>query len=293
MTQALLEIGEILDPGSSGLVRDWGSLRYADTQAVRATLAERHAPATVNKMLSALRRVLKEAWRLGQMDAESYHAAADVTSVRSTTGLRGRGLTPAELARLFEACEADDSPAGIRDASLLAVLYGAGVRRAEAVALTLADLDSTTGELRVRAGKGRKDRTTYMPEGALDAVVRWLELRGEAPGPLFCRVTKAGRILAGGSPLSGQAVLVILRKRALEGGVEQFSPHDLRRSYISDLLDAGADIVTVQRLAGHSAVTTTARYDRRLEDTKSAAAQRLRVPYRRASRRRPSHAERE
>jgi integrase/recombinase XerD len=281
MAGALMEIGEILEPGSSGLARDWSQVGYADTQAVRSTLTERHAPATVNKMLSALRRVLKEAWRLGQMDAETFHAAADVPSVRSTTGLRGRGLTSTELEGLFEACRSDDSPAGVRDAALLAVLYGAGVRRAEAVAFTLADLDRDTGELRVRAGKGRKDRTTYLPEGALEAVGAWLGVRGDDPGPLLLRISKAGNVSAGVQHLTGQAVLEILRKRALQAGVERFSPHDLRRSYISDLLDAGADIVTVQRLAGHSVVTTTARYDRRLEDTKAAASQRLRVPYRR------------
>jgi site-specific recombinase XerD len=181
------------------------------------------------------------------------------------------------LKALLAACSADETAAGARDAALIGLLYGAGLRRSEAVVLDVSDYDDATGMLVVRHGKGNRDRTVFATNGAADALADWLAVRGGTDGPLFLPVNKAGVI--GGHRLTGQAILCILRRRASEGGVTRLSPHDLRRTFISDLLDLGADISTVQRLAGHAQVTTTTRYDRRGEATKRRASELLHVPY--------------
>jgi integrase len=255
---------------------DWGALRYQHTAAVRALLADLYAPATANKMLAALRGVLREAWRLGLMSAEEHARAGDIPSVRGESAPRGRALISEELGRLFAACASDDTPAGKRDAALLAVLYGCGLRRGEAASLHLRDYAREDGSLRVHSGKGGKSRLVYATGGVSAAIESWIAVRGPRQGPLFCPINKAGKITL--RAISDQAVRKILNKRAQEAGVPSFSPHDLRRTMIGNLLDAGADISTVQRLAGHATVTTTARYDRRGEAAKRKAANLLSIP---------------
>ncbi len=282
MRQALQTIAGMLTSGRcDASTLEWGALRYQHTAAIRAALAAKYAPATANKMLSALRGTLKAAWRLGQIDATAYQQAADLEPVKGSTLPRGRALSAGELRALFDACAGDPSPAGARDAALLALLY-AGLRRSEAVALDLADYDPQAGALTVRAGKGHKDRTTYTDDGGREALADWLAIRGQEPGPLLYPVRKGGRLER--RRLSGDAVLEVLRRRAEQAHVSGFSPHDLRRTWIGDLLDAGADIATVQQLAGHANVQTTARYDRRPEATKRRAGNLLHVPYTRRPR---------
>jgi site-specific recombinase XerD len=259
----------------------WQMLTYAHTAAIRAVLAERHAPATANKMLAALRGTLKEAWRLGLMDVETYRRAADVGSVRGSTVPKGRSLAPGEIRALFTACADDPKPSGVRDAALVAVLYGGGLRRAEVVALDVRHYDAERRDLLVR-GKGRKERRVHLQPAARVALDAWLELRtqglrGVTSGALFLPITKSGRVTL--RRMTEQAVWNILEKRRKMAGVAPFSPHDVRRTFIGDLLDAGADISSVQQLAGHANVQTTARYDRRGERVRREAAELLHVPY--------------
>lgn len=279
MLAALERMAELASGGRVGALElPWQRMTYAETSALRARLAELYAPAGANLRLAALRGVLRESWRLGLMDAETYHRAIDLRSVRGSTLPKGRALSAGEVRALFDACARDDNrAAGARDSALFAVCYGGGLRRSEAVALDLADFNRETGALTVRSGKGRKDRSVYATNGARAALEHWLDLRGEEPGALLCPVSKSGTVEV--RRLSPQAVLNVCHKRAGGAKLEPFAPHDLRRSCVSALLDAGADLSVVQKLAGHASPVTTARYDRRGERAKLEAAELLHVPF--------------
>lgn len=283
MREALNAIAHLLTNGTSdALTLDWAALRYQHTAAVRSVLMEKYSPATANKMLCALRRTLKEARRLGLMAADDYDRAVDIQSVRGTRLLRGRALSQSEIAALMDACTSDLTAVGVRDTAMLAILM-VGLRRSEVVNLDLKDFNRRTRALTLRSAKGCKDRMNYLPEGAAMAVDDWLVIRGKASGPLLYPLDKAKRIIP--RRMSEQAVMSALQRRGSQAGVAPFSPHDLRRTFISDLLDAGADLVTVSQLAGHSSPSTTSRYDRRGEAAKLKAIDLVKVPYNRRKKR--------
>ena len=126
---------------------------------------------------------------------------------------------------------------------------------------------------RTPLGRRRKQRTVYLTEDGCRYVEAWICHRSDAPGPLFCpdqpgREARISRSAASRSPTSCGA-------GRMEAGTKPFSPHDLRRSLVTTLLDASEDVLTVQKLAGHADIATTARYDRRGERAKRRAVQRL------------------
>lgn len=255
----------------------WALVRYQHVGRLReALLEEGAAAATVNTILAAVRGVLREAWLLGEMTVEDYRRACEVDRVEAKPLPTGRDVSPAEVRALVAACEADATPAGARDAAMLAML-AVGMRRAEIVGCDLADLDLETGALRIIASKGGKSRIVYLAGAALDAVLDWLQVRGEEPGALLLPVDKWNRV--GTRRLTTQAIYNALRDRQVEAGVAPMTPHDFRRTAAGSMLDAGVDIATVAAFLGHASVTTTQRYDRRGERAKAAAAGQILFPY--------------
>jgi site-specific recombinase XerD len=260
------------------LQHPWHTTTFAKALVLREQLGQVYKYTTVNKHLSALRGVLKMCWRNKLMSGEDYHAAVSIESIGGSSLPAGRSIRSGELAALMDVCARDPRPIGRRDAALIAVLYTCGLRRAEASALDLADYERDMRALTIR-GKRNKERLSYIPDtGAADAVKDWLAVRGDAPGPLFYSIYRSGRFT--GRRLARQSIYDALAARAKMAGVAKLSPHDFRRTFVGDLLEQGADIAIVQKMAGHASVVTTARYDRRGEEAKMRAADRLHVPYR-------------
>jgi integrase/recombinase XerD len=273
---ALNKVALLISSGDShSQSLDWARLTYVQTAAVRTALSERYAPNTTKRMLAALRGVLKESWRLSLMTHDEYSRAADIAPVRGQLPPRGRALNDIELEKLFKACQADQTVAGVRDAAILGLLYGSGLRRSEVVRLDIPDFDSESGVLTIR-GKGKQARAAYVVEEARAMLDRWLRVRGISSGPMFLPVTKSGHFRP--QRLTCEGIAHLLAKRAGAANIAHISTHDLRRSFVTHLLDAGADLAVVQKLAGHRQISTTAIYDKRGEAAKLKAIKLLRIP---------------
>lgn len=167
-------------------------------------------------------------------------------------------LTRAETDRLLGMADAE-GPSGVRDRIILELLYGCGLRVGELCALDVTDLDRREGALRVR-GKGDKERVVPVGEPALAAAARWLDsARGEMlagkASPAFLLNRRGGR-------LSRVSVWQTLKRCAAAAGLrpQRLTPHILRHTYATHLLEGGADLRVVQELLGHADISTTEIY---------------------------------
>jgi site-specific recombinase XerD len=280
MASALRGAAELL--GSSVAELAWSRLTFGHMTGLRSLLVDGGgAPASANKMLCAVRGVLLAAVRLGKMEREAMIAAVAISPLRGHREAPGRSLAPEEIAAMVTAC-ADKGLIGARDRALLALLFGGGLRRSEIVALDVAGVDELErdGELRVR-GKGDKERRVALPYSVRRAVQAWLHARVRVTfvplaSPLFVRLAK-GRLTS--SRLSSSGVYFALARLAERAGVSHFSPHDLRRTYIGDLFDAGVDVATIQTLTGHASPATSTKYDRRPARARRDAAAKIGFPF--------------
>lgn len=290
MRAALDRILRLLRANVAIEVFPWHQLRHEHVSAIRAQLAERAAPATAQLSLSALRGVLRSAWRLGLLDSDGYQRAVDIPPIRGSR-VKGRHVSPADIRQLFAACDAaKDKWLGARNAAVVALLFGAGLRRSEAVELDIDDIDLETGQVKV-LGKGNKERLTYLPEGSLDAIQVWIDIRTQtgiqsirgrrttALVPQTSALLLSGKHGHNHRRMTPGGILFALNAAAKKAGIKPFTPHDLRRTFIGELLDAGADLASIQNMVGHSSPTTTSRYDRRGERAKKKSASLLHVPY--------------
>lgn len=261
MTHALETVARLVSQGRLGLQEfPWWNLRYQHMEAIRARLLT-GSPATAKKTITAVRQVLLRCRRLNMMTGDEYAAAIDIPRITAKSELKGRLITHEEIIKLIESCES--SPIGARDRTIVIMLTLGGMRRSEVSMLLLQDYSARNRLLFVRKGKGNKPREVPVNDDLAKALESWLLVRGNEPGPLICRVLKGDRV-APQLSLSDQSIFDVVVKLAKKAGLEErISPHDFRRTLISNLLDNGTDIKTISKIVGHEQIETTGKYDRR------------------------------
>jgi integrase/recombinase XerD len=217
---------------------------------------------SAGRTIVAVRGFHRFAVREGNVDADTAGAIRPPTPARRLP----KAIAVEDVERLLEAAGAEGTPRAQRDRALLEVLYGTGARISEAVGLDIDDVDLDAGMARL-FGKGSKDRMVPLGSYAKAALERYLTL-GRPTLAVATPSSRGGRdsraavfLNARGGRLSRQSAWTVLRTAATRAGLTAgISPHTLRHSFATHLLDGGADVRVVQELLGHASVTTTQIY---------------------------------
>lgn len=212
---------------------------------------------SVARKLASLRTFFKYLLRQGKILLNPAQRVASPKLPRTLSSF----LSVDEATALLESADSP-TPQGLRDRSILEVFYGGGIRLSELVGLDLSDLDMETGLIRVQ-GKGGKERIGPIGSYAISALRDYLARRDE----FFSQAKKGEReetavfLNRWGSRLSGRSVSQIVLKYLRKSGVSHYiTPHSLRHSFATHLLDGGADLRAIQELLGHARLSTTQRY---------------------------------
>ena len=235
------------------------SVGRVDSTVVRAYLADlygRNEAGTISRKLAALKGFFSYLKRTGAL---GDNPAASILTPKVKRKLPGF-VSVDEAFRMAEQ-DWEATPAGLRDRAIVEVLYGSGLRVSELVSLDLESVDLETGSARV-LGKGGKERIVPLGRKSVDTLVAYLPHRGEVvtvknrvPEPDALFINRSGR------RLSARSVQRMVRKRGIETGArDRVHPHSLRHSCATHLLDAGADLRSIQEMLGHASLSTTQRY---------------------------------
>ena len=212
---------------------------------------------SVARKLASLRTFFKYLLRQGKI---VFNPAQRVASPKLPRKLSSF-LSADEATALLESADTP-TPQGLRDRSILEVFYGGGIRLSELVGLDLCDLDMEAGLIRV-LGKGGKERVVPIGSYAISALREYLARRDKffPPAKKGERGETAVFLNRWGSRLSGRSVSQIVLKYLRKSGVSHhITPHSLRHSFATHLLDGGADLRAIQELLGHARLSTTQRY---------------------------------
>lgn len=254
----------------------WERLEYQHVQSIQtALLSEGYAATTVNNYMAAVKGVLNQAWKLGLISADQHAKATAIKPVREVKLPSGRYVEPEEVKAAIHAALSDPNRIrGIRDAAVMALMYGVGARREEVASLTTQSFSPHFTEVTIY-GKGRKERRVPIPAFTKKYLNGWAAIAHpiDRHEPFFLGVRKNGSL--GKAHLSTTAIWDIVKERFAEAGLQEASPHDFRRSMATNYLDNDVDTGTVANLGGWSDHRHVNLYNRHKDKQMKKAADEL------------------
>ncbi|CAM5354218.1 Tyrosine recombinase XerC [Stutzerimonas stutzeri] len=219
---------------------------------------------TIRLYMHALRGLSRACMLKGLISSEQYLHLKEVKLPRGSNRVgRGRAVETAYRNQLLKHCMDDERVQGVRDAALIALLFGSGVRRAEAASVLAKNVNLDEAEMHLKV-KGGDSVTKYLQAWAIPFLRAWQEVRISRElldGPFFCGISKSGKLNA--KALSGRGIFWLLEQRSIKAGLPFLvRPHDGRRTVGTSIISDHGELIA-QRVLGHRALSTTAIYDRR------------------------------
>lgn len=303
----LRSIGQRLGWASEDVATQFQSIDYQTAMQIRAMLVSARCSArSINRAMTAIKGIVKIAVILGKVDQLQSLQIQSIGNLKHGE-FKGSALTAEQATALLLALKSATTPLEIRNAAITTLLLGTGLRRSELCMAKLHQLKIDDRTLFVAKGKGNKTRTVFIPQWVLPFIERWLSLRGNQQGYVFCALMSQSNQAIDSKPVKevspktteGSSLLNHLRAvpkviplqvdTALDSstiyrvvqnltkaiGLEDISPHDLRRTFITRLLEQNVDINTVRQMAGHASIATTTIYDKRDQRFMKHAAESL------------------
>lgn len=262
---------KILDPESDYNSFDWSSLNYQIVLTLRKKLVDDNFnKGSINTYISVIKGVCRECYSLGLMTYEANNKIQCIKRIKNQRFPSGRSLTPKEISNIIDKCFQQKTTTGIRNAAIVAIAYGAGLRALEIAGLKLNQLQNNG--IRI-VGKGNKERFNPLNPKTIDLLNPWLDIHPRTSEYMFLFLKKCGTPT--NRKLSPMGVSDTFKRLRNSINHKSFTSHDLRRSYATNLLGSGVDVITVQKLMGHTNLETTLRYDYRGDEAKEAAIKRL------------------
>jgi integrase len=215
--------------------------------------------ATINLHLSAIRRLADESAESGWLSPEHAIGIRRVQGVKRLGRKIGNWLSRSQAQDLVNAASKTDLR-GWRDGAIVGLLLGCGLRRSEVVGLTLEQLQTREGRWVIvdLVGKGRRLRTVPVPSWSKQLLDAWLSHSGVSEGRVFRRLSRAGKKQESG--VTANVVWYAVKRCALQAGIPNLAPHDLRRTCARLCHDCSGELEQIGFLLGHTSVQTTERY---------------------------------